>query len=181
MKDWVLVYLFSVALVLFLKCAFVAEPSVRVGEPSVKKEEPMAAPIWRMSRTIDVPAKPDGLWTLVLDHVDPSTKLRIQASGIWTYSTQLTTPATPDGDPASPLDRTKSLLPEALIGTLVGKVGGSTAGIKDDGHVFVVGRSCVVKLDEKTEGPLYLTINDEISGYADNDGRITVTIEQEEK
>ena len=58
---------------------------------------------------------------------------------------------------------------------LIAKIGGSTAGT-GDGTMFLVGRSCIYELDQGKRGPLYLTINDETAGMANNNGKLAVTI-----
>src|ERR1019366_9386451 len=54
-------------------------------------------------------------------------------------------------------------------------LGGSTGG-SDDGTLFLAGQSCVVNVAQGNGGPLYLTINDEITGLGNNDGTISVEV-----
>ena len=61
------------------------------------------------------------------------------------------------------------------MGALLVKVGGSTAGI-GDGLVRVAGSYAVVELDEQGSGPVFLTINDELTGLSDNDGELAVKL-----
>ena len=58
---------------------------------------------------------------------------------------------------------------------MIGKIGGSSAGINDGTKTFVVGRYCVVTVPEGG-GPLYLTINDEYAGMENNADSIDVTV-----
>lgn len=144
-------------------------------------------PVWRLLiPDFDVPAKPEGLWTQVLDYVGPSRKLRIMASGTWVWqepTARASTPAKsadekrecgPDGDPEMP-PSTDALSQDALIGALIGKIGGSSAAIKNT-NSFAVGRHCVVEVTDTTKGPLYLTINDVPGGMANNSGALKVSV-----
>jgi hypothetical protein len=206
-------------------------------------------PLWRsIVAEFEVKAKPQSIWTKVLDYVGPSRKLKLQASGTWIWqeaspqgaalgpasavlvpSTQQAANATlatsgpsggagsgstqplsppsslgsapgaaqpanasqaadtaalttavqlgkcgPDGDIHSP-PSSDSLLPDALLGALIGKIGGSSAAIKN-ATAFVVGSHCVLEISDTTKGPLFLTINDTCSGMQDNSGSIHVSI-----
>jgi hypothetical protein len=58
---------------------------------------------------------------------------------------------------------------------LVGKIGGSIA--ESTGlHDFVVGSFCIIEVPAEKKGPLYLTINDLPSGFADNAKKVRVGI-----
>jgi hypothetical protein len=61
------------------------------------------------------------------------------------------------------------------MGALLIKVGGSTAGV-GDGVVRVAGSYAVVQLDDRTRGPVFLTINDELTGLSDNSGELQVKL-----
>jgi hypothetical protein len=61
------------------------------------------------------------------------------------------------------------------VGALIVKIGGSTAGVAD-GVVRVAGSSAVIQIDDKTSGPVFLTINDELTGLSDNSGELRVKI-----
>ena len=67
------------------------------------------------------------------------------------------------------------LTADALAGALIGKIGGSTGTIKG-ATIFLVGSESVIEVDDKTQGPLYLTINDIPAGMKDNSGSLKVTI-----
>ena len=47
---------------------------------------------------------------------------------------------------------------DAPPGALIGRIGGSSAGLKADG-AFVVGSSCVVAVPAGSIGPLFLSFN----------------------
>ena len=147
----------------------------------------MADPRWQL--LIDkqkIPAKAQtGLWTLVLETVQGLGRLKLEATGEWTYDPGLKRTCGPDGDFRSDYDASHCLLPKAAPGSLVGKIGGSTAGV-EDGFVFVVGSFCVVEpgiqergnIAEKipANGPLYLGINDRRDAMFDNAGDLTVSV-----
>lgn len=131
---------------------------------------------WReLVKDFAVPAKPNGFWTLVVEYIAGPKKLKLESAGQWNYSEKLKSPCGPDGDPHSPTASANCVNPEAPVGSLIGKIGGSTAGTKD-GKIFVVGRLCILDLDEATSGPLFLSINDEQTGYPDNGGELKVTV-----
>jgi hypothetical protein len=144
--------------------------------------------MWRpLLANFDVPAKPAGVWTKVLDYVGPSRKLRFIASGTWCWQDPSSLPnhdapgssetrreCGPDGD----LSATPSkgcLTQEAPVGALIGKIGGSTATVQNMG-AFVVGAFCVYDVSDAMKGPLFLTINDMPAGMSDNNGKIVVSI-----
>ncbi len=124
---------------------------------------------------LKVKAKPDGVWTLALEWVASPMLLRFEADDEeWYYAEPDGSKARADGHLSSLLAAKGCLLPSAPVGALIGKVGGSSAGTAD-GTLFVVGKFCVVEID-KPKGPIYLTINDELTGFANNRGEITVKI-----
>lgn len=159
-------------------------------------------PVWReLIRNFEVPAKPASLWTLVVEYVGPSRKLRFKASGTWAYQDpSLPAPAAPAAAPPAAGDNTRTgvvsadekrecgpdgdlwipppadaLSQDAFIGALIGKIGGSSAAIKNT-SAFAVGSFCVVDVTDTTKGPLYLTINDVPGGIANNSGTLSVSI-----
>ena len=137
----------------------------------------MNKPNWQLLTTVSVPAKPSGLWTLAWDYVAGPKKLKIEAKATesWTYAPPPASPCTGDGDPRAALDRARCLCPDAPVGALIGKIGGSTGGIKD-GQIFVAGQLCVMDLADTVKGVLLLTINDEVAGFAENTGALSVSI-----
>lgn len=126
----------------------------------------------------EVPAVPNGVWTEIIDFVDGGTVLRIAAKpdDKWRYAVDRT--CGPNGDPAAQIARTRCVFASAPVGSLIGKIGGSTASTSD-GTVFAVGAQCVVKVGADG-GPLYLTINDEESGMdaESNDGSLRVSVQR---
>jgi hypothetical protein len=126
-------------------------------------------------KPVPVPAKPTGLWTLVLPFVEGPALLRISAStdDRWGYAPRNDAFCFADGDPCSLVARDLCLASCAPVGALIGKIGGSSAGIDDGGMVFAVGQSCVVRVPDDG-GPLYLTINDTYDGMENNGGEIHI-------
>jgi hypothetical protein len=127
---------------------------------------------WQLVSELHVPARPRGLWTLVVDFVIGPALLKVEADGGWRYAPSCE--CGPDGDLLALIMRERCLYEKAPIGALIGKIGGSTAGI-DDGTVFLAGSFCVVRVPD-AGGPLFLTINDEYSGYANNESDVTVRV-----
>jgi hypothetical protein len=122
------------------------------------------------------PGQPAGLWTLVADFVEGPALLKITATAEnrWAYAESAAAVCGADGDTDAFLLRSKCLVPTAPVGALIGKIGGSSAGVSD-GTTFVAGRVCVVRVPDDG-GPLYLTINDEYTGMANNADFITVQV-----
>lgn len=149
--------------------------SHRDGGRPLQEGRAMLAPIpWQAPAKVSVPALPTtGLWMLALDYVPAGALLRLEASGKWSYSTGMETG--PDGDLAAVLTAAHALAPKAPVGSLIAKVGGSTAAV-DDGSVFIVGSMAVIRLKGEVEGPLYLTINDHVTGMSDNTGSLDVKV-----
>jgi hypothetical protein len=124
--------------------------------------------------SIEIKAKPDGIWTLAYDYVKGPALVQIEADDSeWQYAPGKKCKA--DGDLSSMLSSKDSILPSAPVGALIAKVGGSTAGISD-GRLFVAGKKCLLQLDQNTSGPIFLTINDQLTGMQNNDGVLKVTI-----
>jgi hypothetical protein len=139
----------------------------------------MLEPVWMplVLKTDIVPAKPIALWTLVCGYVKGPAKLKIEASGTWEYS-----PAKlcgPDGIRSSGF-LADALIASAPIGVLIGKIGGSAAEKPVDGKSlsFVVGSYTVIALDEKTEGALFLTMNDQIGQFDGHDKEVKIAVQQ---
>jgi hypothetical protein len=91
----------------------------------------------------------------------------------WSYAESSEAVCGANGDPDTFLSPAICLWPPAPVGALIGKFGGSTAGL-DDGTRFIAGAYCVLTAPEEG-GPLYLTINDEYTGFDNNAGSIGVS------
>jgi hypothetical protein len=132
--------------------------------------DPMQEVTWTEVKKIDVPSRPAGIWTLALPWVPAGTRLRIESSGKWKYDD--TTMCGPDGDATRP--NTGALVEQAALGAVVGKLGGSSAGLKD-GTTFVVGSFTVYDTGQNS-GPLFLTINVPATKFPSGNEVISVTI-----
>jgi hypothetical protein len=93
----------------------------------------------------------------------------------WNYAQDRT--CTADGDPKAPVNSANCLIPDAPPGSLIAKIGGSTAGKASDGvKSFVVGSFCVVDIDDKTKGTVYLTMNADLMGLLERTGQLPVRV-----
>jgi len=131
---------------------------------------------WSQEAEVVVPAKPTGVWTWAVDYVKGPARILIEADakGTWVYSSGR--PACgADGDLAALLSPASTILPSAPTGALLVKIGGSTAGATD-GSVRVAGRKTYFEIDATVNGPMFLTINDELGGMSDNTGDLKVKI-----
>jgi hypothetical protein len=139
----------------------------------------MAGKTWQeLAKNVQVQAKPEGLWTPAVEYVGDKKLLKIEVRDTkahWEYADGKS--CGPDGDTKAQFKVGTLLLENAPVGALIGKVGGSTAG-SADGKVFVVGRFCIIRLDDKIEGPLFLTINDTSNGFHDNRHALAVTVSE---
>jgi hypothetical protein len=127
-------------------------------------------------KTSKIPAKPEpnGLWTLVHPYVRGPAKLRIEAKGSWKYCES--GECGPDGSRQQNFSDQR-LSASAPLGALIGKIGGSPADKPGtNAFAFVAGTYTVVVLEDKTEGPLFLTMNDEVKHFDDHSGSVEVTI-----
>lgn len=128
-----------------------------------------------MIKSIGVPAKPNGVWTLVDLIWTTPVRLVFQAkSQRWNYSP--VHDCTADGDLQSMIDPTRTILGTGPVGALIAKIGGSSAGVKDGICTFLVGQYCAIETKPEWKGPLFLTINDELKGLDNNTGAIDVDV-----
>jgi hypothetical protein len=135
----------------------------------------MTEPAWlpMKLKTDKILAKPDALWTLVCEYIKGPMKLKIEANGTWEYSP--TKCCGPDGSRQAGF-LADALNPSAPLGTLIGKVGGSPADKPTSS--FVAGSYVVVALDDKSEGALFFTMNDQVGHFEDHDKEVTITVHQ---
>ena len=145
---------------------------LRTAPPPVPKGHAM---VWSQVEEVTVPAKPAGIWTWAVGPIQGPKQILIEVVGQaeWAYSPGR--PCGPDGDLTSLLAQAGTLHPDAPVGALIAKIGGSTAGAKD-GKVSVVGSKAYLEIDKAVSGPIFLTINDELGGLSDNTGSIKVKI-----
>lgn len=165
----------------------------------------MTDPNWDEGIEKSIPAKPThGNWTVALDYVDASKRLKFVVNDERDISRPLAAgqgqaqaPAVPgvagkepnkwnydqgrmctaDGDPKAPLNPANCLITDAPPGALIAKIGGSVAGKTNDGlKWFVVGSMCVYDTDANTKGVVYLAMNADPMGLAVRSGSVSVTI-----
>lgn len=157
----------------------------------------MSDPNWDPGVTIIVPAKPThGNWTMALEYVDAAKRLKFIVSDAvevpaaplqgkddtapaprnqWNYAPDRVCSA--NGDPKAPINSANCLITDAPPGSLIAKIGGSIAGKIGDGlKSFVVGSFCIVDIDDKTKGTLYLTMNADPMGPLDRTGQLSVKV-----
>jgi hypothetical protein len=143
----------------------------------------MTKPNWsELVKGSVVPANPPGILTSVYDYVAAPRRLRFRATGKWDIAG---TPCGPDGNPS--MDK-GGLLPGALNGSLIGKIGGGTADSSvpaagtpapaGSPFFFPVGSFCTIDLPTGVSGALFLSINDAPSGFSKHGGSITVDIDE---
>ena len=146
----------------------------------------MTQPNWQpLASAIVVEARPVGLWTRAVDYIAGPRKLKITADPKSTWSLGGSN-AGPDGDSSqSQNPNAPPLLPSALIGALIAKVGGSaadntapvlsTAGIPPVAPVGLpiplsIGSFCIFEISATQRGSLFLTMNDTAVAFAQHSG-----------
>jgi hypothetical protein len=138
---------------------------------ATKEERPMN---WSQLADVVVEARPKGVWTWAVEYVKGPALILIEAEeGNWSYSKGSSCGA--DGDLNSLISAQHAILPTAPIGALIVKIGGSTAGAAD-GTIRVGGTKAIIQIDDKTSGPIFLTINDDVTGLVDNKGSIKAKV-----
>lgn len=128
---------------------------------------------WPFHTEVDVQAKPNGLWTVVREFITGPARIRFKATGSWRYVPD--SECGPDGDMLSMISSDQSIFKGAPIGSVIAKIGGSSAG-QTDGSVYLIGSFAVVEIGSSVKGPLYLTINDDPTGLANNSGKMKVEV-----
>jgi|ERR1700730_12867182 len=163
----------------------------------------MSDPNWDAGVIVNVPAKPaQGNWTMALEYVDAAKRLKLVVSATldtpkaaaqvgggqqatqaavvaqknqWNYATDRACSA--NGDPKAPINSANCLITDAPPGALIAKLGGSIAGKTSDGlKSFVVGSFCIIDLDDRSKGTLYLTMNADPMGALERTGQLSVTV-----
>jgi len=126
---------------------------------------------WPFGVEVEVKAKPNGLWTIAREFIPGPVRIRFEAGGTWKYSPD--SPCGPDGDMLSMISSSQTILKSAPVGSLIAKIGGSSAG-QTDGTLYLVGSFAVIDIGADVKGPLYLTINDDPGGFMNNSGSLQV-------
>ena len=104
----------------------------------------MTNPSWREIKWAKVPAKPDGLWTVVLEHISGPRLLRVSVKDKDEKNAEVPVKWRPSKteecgangipkDPSNPPSTAATLIASAPYGALVGKLGGSTADLPETG------------------------------------------------
>jgi hypothetical protein len=158
----------------------------------------MTKPSWHKVDLFKVPAKPAGLWTAIGDYIIGPRLLRLQvvdkdanaAAIATTWSLDAATACSPDGLIDAPAAM-NLLLPTALRGALIGKLGGGSADLPESTaantpittmypgrRVFTVGAYCVIRVSADDSGQLFLTANDAPKEMAVHTGALHVLIEE---
>jgi len=128
---------------------------------------------WPFSVEAEVKAKPSGLWTVAREFIPGPVRIRFEAEGTWKYSPE--SQCGPDGDMLSMISPSQTILKSAPVGSLIAKIGGSSAG-QTDGTLYLVGSFAVIEVGADVKGPLYLTINDDPGGFVNNSGSLKVKV-----
>ena len=155
----------------------------------------MTNPSWKELVRAKVPAQPEGLWNIVFPYVYGPCLLKMTAvtqddhgNDIPTkWKTTANDECSANGLLRPPKAPASFLVPSAPFGAVIAKIGGSTADLPETSpsggpypgrKVFVVGSCTVVSLASTDCGPLFLTMNDSPSGFAEHAGELWVLIEE---
>lgn len=112
-------------------------------------------------------------WIRLADSLRGATFLTFAATGAWTALPGLLAPCGPDGLTGLGLATDRVVLVDAPPGALIGRIGGSSAGIKADG-IFVIGSNAVIAVPAGSTGPLFISFN--ITGRPVDVTAIAVTV-----
>jgi hypothetical protein len=112
-------------------------------------------------------------WIRLAESLRGATFLTFTATGSWTALPGLLAPCGPDGLTGLALAADRVVLADAPPGALIGRIGGSSAGIKADG-AFVIGSNAVVAVPAGSAGPLFIGFN--ITGRPVDVTAIAVTV-----
>ena len=121
----------------------------------------MASVTWTPIDINALPALPAEItvpWLRLVDTIRGATHLMINATGNWTALPGLLAPCGPDGLAGLKLPADRVVLEDAPPGALIGRIGGSSAGLKAEG-AFVIGSGCVVAVPAGSIGPLFVSFN----------------------
>src|SRR5258708_36834084 len=165
----------------------------------------MSDPNWDAGVDVNVLALPiHGNWTMAIEYVDAAKRLKFVVNDTadgpadapqgggggqqggqigtaslvrnqWNYSRDRACNA--NGDPKAPVNPANCLIPDAPPGALIGKLGGSIAGKTSDAlKAFVVGSFCIIDIDDKWKGTLYLAMNADPLSQLERAGQLAVKI-----
>jgi len=151
-------------------------PSAGAAKPSGAPPAPQSTidpNEWPSGVEVEVNAKPSGLWTIAREFIAGPARIRFEAEGTWKYSPD--SPCGPDGDMLSMISSSQTILKSAPVGSLIAKIGGSSAG-QTDGTLYLIGSFAMIDIGADLKGPLYLTINDDPGGVTNNSGSLKVKV-----
>jgi hypothetical protein len=97
-------------------------------------------------------------WLKLVDTIRGASHLMITATGNWNPMPGLLADCGPDGLAGLILPADRVVLADAPPGALIGRFGGSSAGLKPEG-AFVIGSSCVFAVQPGSIGPLFVSFN----------------------
>jgi hypothetical protein len=107
-------------------------------------------------------------WQMALDFIEDVNLLKLAAEGEWEALPGISPLCGPDGLAGLAPANDALILPGFRIGTLIGKVGGSSAGVEAvaaEGETpaapdaFAIGTGCLVPIVEGRRGPLFISFN----------------------
>jgi len=142
--------------------------------------KPIKQPEWTpVVSQLQIPARPqNGIWTVAIEYVFGPIKFKISADGSWSPSEQCMSGPDGDGFDFEPTERFLSRITPR--GSLIAKVGGGTSD--RSGAIVPVGHFSVLDLPDAStsgagsEGPLFLTMNDEPARFHWHSGHLIVDI-----
>jgi len=165
---------------------------------------------WLPLEIVNIPARPLGFWTLALEFAPASRLLRIRVTDkdthqqpvatVWSPANGVTCgpdgllpdapqnskPAQSAGGSNEPL--VSMLCTSAPLGSLIAKIGGSTADLPDSStspnaipyagkKVFAVGSDAIISISSAADaGPLFLTMNDVPANFHLHSGALLVAL-----
>ncbi len=100
----------------------------------------------------------DGPWLRIADYISKGKVVKCTASGAWRYLPEHAQHCDADGFLGLPLPCDQLLVPSSPLGSLIGKLGGSSADQKD-GTIFAIGRFTMLTVPDKEPCALFVTVN----------------------
>ncbi len=129
---------------------------------------------WTPIETLQLPTGAVSVpWIRLADSLRGATFLTFASTGTWNALPGLLAPCGPDGLAGLTLPADRVVLADAPPGALIGRIGGSSAGIKADG-IFVIGSNAVIAVPTGSTGPLFISFN--ITGRPVDVTTIAVTV-----
>jgi hypothetical protein len=113
-------------------------------------------------------------WTVLIESIGRATYLHFSASGDWKLPVS-DERCGPDGRIDLVISADRLVIPEAPVGALIGKLGGSSAH-RSDGTLFAIGAVCIIKIPDGIVGPLFLSLNGARPGSGDRITSLNVVV-----